>query len=669
MMFTIDGLVSGLDTTSIIEAMLSIQQTRVDQLTGQQQGITDKQTAFKSIEARLIALKGTASSLTDPVNNAFSQRTASVSHEDLVAAAATSDAAEGIYHFRINSLARAHQIASQGYASADAAITQGTLGIQIGDGPTTTITIDQNNNTLQGLVDAINDSSAAVSATIINDGTGDTPYRLLLTADATGEANALTIVNNLAESGGGAVKPDFSGTAVQAAEDASVTIGNGAGAITVTSATNQFDDLIRGVTLNVLAADPTAEVAVTVTRDTAAAEAAITNFVDAYNSLMAAVDQKVEYDAETQVAGILLGNYDVISIQDQVRSAVSDVVTGVNTSMNQLAALGISVNDDGRLVIDQTELRNALDGGLTGVTDSDIRRLFALDGQSDLSGVRFLVGSTSTQTGTVQVDITQAATKGSMTATSALGETTVIDGNNQLFSISIDGMDFADLTLTAGTYSRQELADHVEAVINASATLKGRSVSVSLESNALSITSATYGSASQVEIGSGTALTALGFAGSESGTGQDVAGSFLVDGVTETATGYGRVLIGDSDNANTAGLQIEVTLAADEIEPGAEATLTITRGLASQLDQVLTRMLDPVTGQTTRIQDSFDQQVESLQETIDKFNDFMDERRQSLLEQFANLEDALSSLQSTSNLLAVQLQYASRSSSSTRLTS
>ncbi len=74
----------------------------------------------------------------------------------MLTAAASSNAAPGIYNLQVDSLAQAQEIASQGFASPTSAITQGTLQLQIGNGAATTITIDSTNNSLQGLANAIN---------------------------------------------------------------------------------------------------------------------------------------------------------------------------------------------------------------------------------------------------------------------------------------------------------------------------------------------------------------------------------------------------------------------------------------------------------------------------------------------------------------------------------
>jgi len=655
-MFSIDGLVTGLDTSSIIDGLLSLQQNKVGQLSLRKQDIIGEQSAFKGIEAKLLALSSALGSLSRSVGNVLEQQTTTVSDPELVTAVATDKAASGVYNIRVDALARAHQIASQGYASSESLTTEGTLTIRVGNGTASTITVDGTNNTLQGLVDAINASDSEIAASIINDGSGSTPFRLLLTSDNTGTANVINVTNNLAASSGDAVRPDFSGTAVQEASDASVTIGSGAGAISVASATNEIDELITGVTLKLLAADANKDVTVTVSHDTESAQMAIEDFVAAHNGLMQYIDDQVRFNAESGDAGVLLGNRSVISIQDEVRSTVTSVVAGANSNMNRLSALGISVNDVGHLVINSSQMEDVLAGRVDGVSMSDVKALFALTGKSDNTGVQFLLGGTDTKESTVpyEVDITQAAERASVLATKNLKNNTNIDASNNNLTVTIDGLS-STLTFATGTYTRQELADHLEEVINADVELGNRSVTVTLEDNKLRITSDSYGSNSGVTIESGTALDDLEFDAGQTDQGQDVAGKFIVDGADETANGTGQLLVGDSSNDNTSGIQVRVTLTGGQIQAGSEANLTITRGIASSLDRLMGDMLDPVTGQLKTISDGFNDRIESIDGSIERVNELIDARRDALIEEFAGLEVTISQLQTTSSFLAAQL--------------
>ncbi|MFO1093768.1 MAG: flagellar filament capping protein FliD [Planctomycetaceae bacterium] len=656
---SIDGLVSGIDTQKIIDGLLSIQQKQIDQLNSKRTAVLNQKSAVQQIESRLISFRSVAGSLGKSQSSVFSTRTVSVSDDAFLSATATSKTAVGQYQIRVNSLASAHQIGAQGYADANSAVTEGTLQIRVGNGTVSTITVDSTNNTLQGVADAINAASGDVTASIIRDGSGGgTPYRLILTSKKTGTDNQISITNNLAASSGNAVQLAFdTANPIEAARDASISLGSGPGAVTVSSSTNTIDNLLGGVTLNLTKADPNEQLTLSVTQDTKPATDAVQQFVDAFNDLMKFIDNQVKYDQDSKQAGILIGNQSVIQLQDQVRRAVLDVVPGTG-SLNRLTAIGVSVNDQGQLDFDPQKLQNILNGKVAGVSGADVAKLFSLSGDSSSQQVQFVLGSTRTKASTTPygVDVAQAPEQATITAANPLADSIVIDGTNNTLSLSIDGLQLDGLILDPGTYTRTTLAQQLQSVIMSSSNLKGRSVAVGLNGDSLRITSQTYGASSKLSITGGTALAALGLTGTESDVGVDVAGSFLVNGETETATGRGRVLTGDLDNANTADLQVRVSLTTGQLGAGPEATLTVTRGVASRIDQVLGKLLDSASGRVKHVEDSFDTQAGDIQKAIDRQQDLFNAQQQSLLKQFQAMETALSQLQSTSNALGSQLQ-------------
>ena len=655
---SIDGLITGIDSASIIEDLLAIQQRQIDSLTKKKDKILSKKTAVQGIEARLLSFRSIAAQLGRTQNSVLNSRTVSVSDDTLVSATATDKAAVGVYQIRVNSLASAHQIAAQGYADVDSEVTQGTLDLRVGSGPVTTITVNGTNNTLQGVADAINSADSDVTAAIVHDSTGGaTPYRLILTSKRSGAANASSVTNNLAASSGGATQLAFDlVNPVEEAADASVSLGSGPGAITVTSESNRIENLLGGVTLELLEADPAKQITLKVAQNTESAVASIEEFVDGFNTLMEFIDDQVRFESETGKAGVLLGNRSVIQIQDDVRRAVLEVVPGVG-SLNRLTAIGISVSDRGRLILNSTRLNDVLNGRVEGISSSDVKKLFALSGESDHPQVQFLLGSSRTKSGATPygVDITQAAEQASIVGTSALADSIVIDGSNDTLSLTIDGADLVDLKLTAGTYTREELADHLQSVIESSPGLFGREVAVGLDGTSLRITSQAYGASSEVTVNSGTALAALGLTSGQTDEGQDVAGSFIVNGQTETAVGRGRVLTGDIDNEHTADLQVRISLTSAQVIPGAEANVTVARGVASRLDQVLGQLLDSTTGRVKHVDDRFDDQIEDIDKVISRQAARFDAAQQSLLRQFAALESAVAELQNTSSFLTTQL--------------
>lgn len=658
MAISIDGLVTGIDTESVIQGLLEIQQQQVDRLELRKSEIVGRQSAFKTLEAKILSLRSAAGALSRSSSNPFRKQNVGVSSETSVAATASESAVSGVYQFTVANVARSHQIVTQGLADPEAEITTGTLDLRVGGGAQKTITIDANNNTLTGLVDAINSADAGVTASVLKDASGGAnPYRLLLTATATGAENEISLTNNFAASSGSATQIQFdTANPVQTAQDAQITFGSGTNAITAASSTNRFEDVIAGLRIDLLQPTINEEITLTVAQDTEGAVDAVDDFVTAFNDVMDFIDQATDYNTATEEGGILNGNRNASSIQQQLRNAVLNVVPAVNPLTNRLSAVGISVTDQGRLQLNRNELENIVNGNVDGVNGQDLKSLFALNATSDNSSVSFVLGSSRTLANgqTVEIDITQAAERAQLTAATDLAASTVITNANNTIELALDGAT-ETLTLSEGTYTRQELADHLESVIAGATVYGNREASVSLSGDALQITSASYGTQSQLRVVSGTALADLGLTAGQAEAGRSVAGSFIVDGVAEAATGNGRILTGDTDNEFTADLQMEIRIAPGQVVSGSEANVVVTRGIGATLDEVLGNILNTETGTLNTVDEGFEEQIANIQSTIDRQQERFDREQESLIAQFVALESAISQLNSTSSFLSTQL--------------
>jgi flagellar hook-associated protein 2 len=763
---SISGLISGLDTGSIIKGLEAVQQQQINDITAQETNIKAQEAEYTALQTKMTTLQSSLSTLENTTNGAFSGRTATASDPSLATVAASPSAAAGVYNLTVNSIAKANIIASQGFASANSAIGQGTFGISNGNGSVTTVTINSANATLQGLANAINTSGAGVTASIVNDGSGSESSRLLLTSNSTGTANAINITNNLTNTAGGAATPEFgqnsiggvnlgagftgtatptvntgaggyTGTAndqytftvasggtvgsdsiqlqytdstgatgtvnvdpsdlnqpvnvaqglqltlgsgtlvagqtfsvkayvptVQAAQNASVTLGSGAGALTVQNSTNTLNNLINGVTIQLQKADPTSNLAITVANDTTTPATAINAFVTAYNALQSEISTDTAYDASSSTGGILLGDSRATGIQNQLAGIVGNIVPGINQAANRLAVLGITFDQSGQLDVNSTTLQSALSGGIPGVSLSDINNLFGLSGQSTNSAVQFVSASASTNaSNSVTVNVTQAATKASVTSSNVVASQVTIDGSDDVFSLTLDGKS-STVTLAHGIYSQSQLATTLQTAVNSDTDFNGRSLSVGILNNQLTFTSATYGSQSQVTIGSADSNAALGLNGNESSTGIDVQGSFTVNGHTEVATGNGQFLLGATGNANTAGLQVRVNLTQDQIAAGNNSSVVnISQGIGTQLDNQLSVMLDPVSGELTDIQNGYTAQITALDSRKADETTLMNDQTSRLQDEFTQMEQTLQQLQASTNFLTQTQQNLSGTSS------
>lgn len=653
MSFSIDGLVSGFDTSSIIESLLGFQETQVETFNTRKAEIASEQTSFKGIEAQILTVQSSLSRLNRTTDSIFSARTATSSNEDILTVSAENGANIGRFNLTVDSLAAAHQIASQGVSSTSDQIANGEVTFQVGNRTAQTLTIESGNNTLAGFANAINEQVDDVSASVIYD-QGSDAYRLLLTSNHTGAENELSVSFNT--SGDGFI-PDFSGPAVQEASDAVVKLGSGPGAISAQFSSNQIDGLIEDVTIDLLSADPDKTIRIDINNDVELAQEAVTGFVTDFNAMIDYIDSQTSFIAETNEASPLLGDRNVANIKNRVLSIVSETIA-TGTDLKRLAQIGVDLNDKGKLELDSGKLEDALNGRIDGIKPNDIRGLFGLNASSTNSGVEFIVGgSRSLDSSTpYEVNITQAAEQATVTGGTAIASSIDIDSSNNTFQITLDGLESGELTLQEGTYTDIELADHINDVINQSTALGNRGVFVALDdSNNISITSQSFGEKSTISDITGTAATLLGFDGTETAEGKDVAGSFIVNGIEEIAKGTGRVLIGDSENENTADLQFRITLTTEQLVDGPEAEILVSRGVTGRLSQYFDGILSVENGLIKSVNEQFEGRIESIDASIARVESITESKRESLIEEFTRLETILSELQTTGSFISSQL--------------
>ncbi len=91
----------------------------------------------------------------------------------------------------------------------------------------------------------------------------------------------------------------------------------------------------------------------TVGPDAAQATTAINNFVDAYNSVVGTLNTQFTVDPTTNTEGPLAGDSALRSLQSSLLNDVTYATTG-NSGLVNLASLGIDLNNDGTLTVNQT---------------------------------------------------------------------------------------------------------------------------------------------------------------------------------------------------------------------------------------------------------------------------------------------------------------------------
>ena len=188
----IGGLVSGLDTATLVEQLVGVSRRRVDIVVNNQTKQNDKLTAFQSLNTQLSDFQAKSKILKDSDTfNVFktSTSTSSVAFEadDLVSVSATTDASPGTHTVSFTAtsqLAQARQLSSQSYNSSTTALT--LSGDIVINGKAISIS---STDTLTDIASAINTAnsgtnSTGVRASILS--VSDTDNRMILTSDNTG---------------------------------------------------------------------------------------------------------------------------------------------------------------------------------------------------------------------------------------------------------------------------------------------------------------------------------------------------------------------------------------------------------------------------------------------------------------------------------------------------
>ncbi|HEY4761417.1 MAG TPA: flagellar filament capping protein FliD, partial [Thermoguttaceae bacterium] len=270
--------------------------------------------------------------------------------------AAINDTKDGIVIRDANNGPNTLKIEEQGSTTAEdlnllgAAITVDIDGhpTQVIDGSTAGKPITYS---LQDLRDKINQLGAGVTASILSDGS-DKPYRLMLVSNQTGKANQVVLDSSQA---------DIAFDEIARAQDALLGIGNtgttGTG-LFVSSRTNSFSEVLSGATITIEDVS-TSPVTISVTLSDTDIVANIKILVDNYNKFCKKLNEDTAYDTENNVGSVLTGDNSALQLDIDMSGLISERYSDAAT-FQSLAEVGIGIQSDGTISLDETKLRNAL---------------------------------------------------------------------------------------------------------------------------------------------------------------------------------------------------------------------------------------------------------------------------------------------------------------------
>src|SRR5512133_53801 len=183
------GLASGIDSATIIDQLVAIEQQKVTKVENEIQSDEAKISAYSQVKSLLTTLQSKVSSLSE--SSSFDLFTSESSDEDCVKIEGGSGAVDGSYSVKVFQLAANEKMISRNYSITSQTASLSSMGISGG-----TISVDgveieiDNDDTIQDLRSKINSSTNSsgekigVSASVVK--VSESNFRLVLSAQETG---------------------------------------------------------------------------------------------------------------------------------------------------------------------------------------------------------------------------------------------------------------------------------------------------------------------------------------------------------------------------------------------------------------------------------------------------------------------------------------------------
>lgn len=350
------GLATGMDTTSIISQLMALEQKPITKIQSDETWLKSRLSAFSQLDTKLKSFADSITNLNDA--DTLLQRSVQQSTSDFLTATVSSNAQPGAsYQVEVVSLAQVQKSVSNGVASkTSTSFGPGSLTLTV-DGVPHDIAITDGNNSLVGIMQAINNANIGVSAAIINDGS-TSPYRLILTGANVGKDFSLDS-SKLSSPTDASYTLDM-GQPVQNASQAEIKVDT----VDIKSNSNTLTEAIPGVTLNLLQAKVGTTTSLNISVDTNSIKSTISAIAKGYNDVISFITSQSVINGSS--GGVLNGDASINSIKRHLQSMLTQQVSNSGT-FTSLSQLGFETQKDGTLVVNDKKLSAAVSDHLDSV--------------------------------------------------------------------------------------------------------------------------------------------------------------------------------------------------------------------------------------------------------------------------------------------------------------
>jgi flagellar hook-associated protein 2 len=502
------GIASGVQTDALVSAIMAQDSLPLDNLQATQTENNNESSALTTLQTDMTSLATSLQTLQFS-SSGFNARTVTSSDTgtSVYVTGTATGTTPGNYQVQVDTVATAGRIVPtlQGNGDPNLAVadpsgggtsqiytpggTPASFAIQGTDGSVKVVTLNAGDNSLNGLASAINAAyagaapGAGVTASIVNTGSGATPYQMVLTANSTGTGSTNGVVS-IADvtNNDGSTTDNLIGIAAGTVDSlaAPTTISGGLtsppatnavftlNGIQLTRQTNTVTDAVQGLTLNLQQGGETAPTTLTVGEDTATISDSVQAVITSYNSLVGTFNSDTKSTQASTgdiIPGALANDPTAAQLMSQIQQAFTGVPQGLpaSSAYQSIGDLGITENSDGTLSMDSDTFSTAITSNpnaaaaifnFTGTTSNGVANFVQGGGSTTAQKIAFNItsydGDTGSWSGTLAADggtpIAVSGTKGgNVTATGGapLGSLTGLE-------LDVTGTGTGTLSLTTG---------------------------------------------------------------------------------------------------------------------------------------------------------------------------------------------------------------------------
>jgi len=620
--FRVGGLASGLDTDSIIDSLIQLERIPINRMATQRAVAQARGDAWTDISTQVSQFRTTVDDLR--FGTGLTTAASTSSNADVVTATVTGSALPGTMSFTVDQLAAAHNVVmSNAYTDSTDTVGAGTFTITIGS-DNHVITTDAS-TTLAGLASTIRGLDADVEATVLK--VSDTDHRLSIGASSTGAAGVFTVSQSGLSVGTSSV--------LSQGADAQLTVGSGAGALTVTRASNLVADLVAGVDLELLATSAQT-ITVTTERDIEAIADNVTAMFDAASGVLSEIDRLTAFDEASNTPQPLTGDAMARALDSRINDTLTQTITNLGAGLAGGAPVGYSRT--GELEVNRDRLIAALRDEY-----DDFTSLMSGTFLADDTRLTPVATTSSTLPGVYDVTVSDAGSSPTVVSSVYSPSASYEDFNLQ----------YEGTNVLIGVVANSTLSSAVTQINDALILAGITDVAASENSGSLEIsTPGIRRSSTSFAISS---EDVWGMNGTFTGT--DPAG--LVGG--ETATVANNRF--SATTGSPTGLDVDIDLSLVDTSGGAVSVGSISffDGVLLDFDTLLDET-EGVDGLIARARGEYTTRIDDINDQIASMEIRIQQREDTLRRQYTAMEQALSELQSSVSFLAGLLPAAAAGS-------